>query len=68
MTERPQFFLNTLTPPTINTATLATSLEELRIAVRNGAEQVKENTPLPESWGSHGIFRAFPGIQMPHSL
>jgi hypothetical protein len=62
MMQRPQFFPNTLTPPTINTATLAASLEELRIAVRNGAEQVKENTPLPESWGSHGIFRSFPGI------
>ncbi|OQD83936.1 hypothetical protein PENANT_c014G09521 [Penicillium antarcticum] len=64
MAERPQFFPNTLTPPTINAATLASSLEELRIAVRNGAEQVKENTPLPESWGSHGIFRAFPGIAL----
>ncbi|OGE57867.1 hypothetical protein PENARI_c001G03266 [Penicillium arizonense] len=64
MMQRPQFFPNTLTPPTINTATLAASLEELRIAVRNGAEQVKENTPLPESWGSHGIFRSFPGIAL----
>lgn len=68
MTERPQFFPNTLTPPTINTANLATSLDELRIAVRNGAKKVKENTPLPESWGPHGIFRSFPGIQSPHSL
>jgi hypothetical protein len=67
MTERPQFFPNTLTPPTINTTTLATSLKELRVAVRNGAGEVKENTPLPESWGSIGIFRGFPGIELPPS-
>jgi hypothetical protein len=37
-------------------------LEKLRIAVHNGAELIQENTPLPETWGPNGIFRAFPGI------
>jgi hypothetical protein len=62
MAERPQYFENTLTPLSINTTTLFESLEKLRIAVHNGAELIQENTPLPETWGPNGIFRAFPGI------
>jgi hypothetical protein len=65
MTERPQYFENTLTPLSINTTTLSESLQELRAAVRNGAELIQENTPLPETWGPNGIFRAFPGISNP---
>lgn len=62
MAERPQYFENTLTPLSINATTLFDSLQELRVAVRNGAELIQENTLLPETWGPNGIFRAFPGI------
>lgn len=62
MAERPQYFENTLTPLSINAATLSESLQELRVAVRNGAELIQENTSLPETWGPNGMFRAFPGI------
>ena len=61
MLERPQYFENTLTPLLINASTLSESLQELRVAVRNGAGLIQENTPLPETWGPNGIFRAFPG-------
>ncbi|CAG7976112.1 unnamed protein product [Penicillium nalgiovense] len=64
MAERPQYFENTLTPLSINTTTLFESLRELRVAVRNGAGLIQENTPLPETWGPNGIFRAFPGIAL----
>ncbi|KAJ5748208.1 uncharacterized protein N7511_009904 [Penicillium nucicola] len=64
MAERPQFFPNTLILPTINEATLTASLKELHVAVRNGAEKIRENSPLPGSWGSHGIFRGFPGVAL----
>lgn len=62
MAERPQYFKNTLTPLSINATTLSESLQELRVAVRNGAELIQENTSLPETWGPNGMFRAFPGI------
>lgn len=61
MTERPQYFENTLTPVSINTVTLTKSLQELRLAVRTGAELVQKNTPIPEKWGPNGLFRSFPG-------
>ncbi|CAI7587591.1 unnamed protein product [Penicillium glandicola] len=64
MAERPQYFVNTLTPLSINETTLFDSLQELRVAVRNGAELMQENTLLPEVWGPNGIFRAFPGIAL----
>ncbi|KGO44291.1 hypothetical protein PEX1_047860 [Penicillium expansum] len=64
MAERPQYFENTLTPLPINATTLSESLQEFRIAVRNGAELIQENTPLPETWGPNGIFRDFPGIAL----
>ncbi|CAG8020188.1 unnamed protein product [Penicillium salamii] len=64
MVERPQYFENTLTLPSINAATLSESLQELRTAVHNGAQLVKENSPLPEAWGPSGLFRAFPGIAL----
>ncbi|KAJ5959827.1 uncharacterized protein N7479_006977 [Penicillium vulpinum] len=64
MADRPQYFENTLTPLSINTTTLSESLHELRVAVRSGAELIQENTPLPETWGSNGIMRAFPGIAL----
>ena len=62
MAERPQYFENTLTPPSINATTLSESLQELSVAVRKGAELIQENTALPETWGPNGLFRAFPGI------
>jgi hypothetical protein len=62
MAERPQYFETTLTPLSINATTLSESLQELRVAVRNGAKLIQENTSLPETWGSNGMFRAFPGI------
>lgn len=65
MAERPQYFENTLTPLPINATTLSESLQEFRIAVRNGAELIQENTPLPETWRPNGIFRDFPGISRP---
>ncbi|KAJ5385135.1 hypothetical protein N7517_003046 [Penicillium concentricum] len=64
MAERPQYFENTLTPLPINATTLFESLQELRAAVRNGAELVQENALLPETWGPSGMFRAFPGIAL----
>jgi len=65
MAERPQYFENTLTLPSINAATLSESLQDLRVAVRNGAQLVQENTSLPDQWGPNGLFRAFPGISNP---
>ncbi|KGO76557.1 hypothetical protein PITC_088360 [Penicillium italicum] len=64
MAERPQYFENTLTPLSINATTLSESLQELRIAVRNGAKLIQANTALPETWGPNGIFRDFPGIAL----
>lgn len=62
MAERPQYFENTLTPLSINATTLSESLQQLRVAVRHGAELIQENTSLPGTWGPDGMFRAFPGI------
>jgi hypothetical protein len=62
MEKRPQYFENTLIPLSINAATLTDSLQELRTAVRKGAELIHENTSLPNTWGSNGLFKAFPGI------
>ncbi|CAG7927949.1 unnamed protein product [Penicillium olsonii] len=64
MAERPQYFKNTLSLPSINAATLTKCLQDLRLAVHKGAEQVQANTPLPDSWGPSGLFRAFPGIAL----
>lgn len=65
MSERPQYFENTLALPSIDPVTLSESLQSLRAAVRNGARLVQDNTPLPETWGPNGLFRAFPGISSP---
>ncbi|KAJ5130828.1 uncharacterized protein N7515_006867 [Penicillium bovifimosum] len=64
MGDRPQYFENTLTPLSINAVTLTDSLRELRTAVRKGAELIHQNTSLPDTWGSNGLFRAFPGIAL----
>ncbi|KAJ5551335.1 hypothetical protein N7461_006033 [Penicillium sp. DV-2018c] len=62
--EKPQYFENTMTPLPINVTTLTDSLRELRIAVRKGADLIHQNTSLPDTWGSNGMFRAFPGIAL----
>ncbi|KAJ5774462.1 hypothetical protein N7457_009358 [Penicillium paradoxum] len=64
MSERPRYFENTLSPVSVNAATLSESLEELRIAVRNGAKLIQENTLIPKGWGANGLFRDLPGIAL----
>lgn len=61
--ERPQFYENHLTPLTINTRSLSESLQELRLAVRNGAESVHKNEPIPDKWTIGGMFKHFPGTE-----
>lgn len=64
MTEkRLQYFENTLVPLPVDKTTLSNSLQELRAAVRKGAESVHANDPLPEKWGVGGIFKHFPGTK-----
>jgi len=60
--ERPQFYENILTPLTINTHSLTESLQELRVAVRNGAQSVHKDDPIPEKWNVGGMFKHFPGM------
>ncbi|KAJ5122592.1 uncharacterized protein N7443_002695 [Penicillium atrosanguineum] len=62
--ERPQFYENHLSPLTINTHSLAESLQELRIAVRNGAELIHGNEPIPDKWTVGGMFKHFPGVAL----
>ena len=50
-----------LSPLSISPETLPKYLEELRTAVRNGAEIVRTNHPLPEEWGVAGMMVHFPG-------
>ncbi|KAJ5239320.1 hypothetical protein N7468_003939 [Penicillium chermesinum] len=64
MTERPQYYENDLTPLPINQNTLPQYLEELRAAVRNGAEIVHSKDPLPEQWGAGGMMKHFHGIAL----
>lgn len=61
MAERPQYYENDLSPLSISPETLPKYLEELRTAVRNGAEIVRTNHPLPEEWGVAGMMVHFPG-------
>ena len=61
--ERPQYIENKLTPLPVNAATLSESLQELRAAVRKGAELIHANDPLPEKWVVGGMFKHFPGMQ-----
>lgn len=65
MTERPQYFENTLGLSSIDAATLSKGLQDLRFAVQRGAQMVDENTSISETWGPNGMFRAFPGISSP---
>lgn len=58
---RPQYYENPLTPLSINPATLAESLHELRTAIRNGAKSIHANAPMPDTWGLNGMFKSFPG-------
>lgn len=60
--ERPQYYENNLTPLSINSDTLLKYLEELRTAVRNGAEIIHAKDPLPEQWGSGGMMKHFHGM------
>jgi hypothetical protein len=66
MAERPQYFENTLALPSIDAVTLSDSLQKLRVAIRNGAQVVQENSSLPGEWGSYGLFGFFPGILNPN--
>lgn len=61
--ERPQFYENHLTPLTVNAASLNEALQELRAAVRNGAELVHTKDPVPEKWAPGGMFKHFPGTE-----
>ncbi|KAJ5908920.1 hypothetical protein N7495_001602 [Penicillium taxi] len=60
----PRYHQNTLTLLPINTATLSKSLEELRFAVRNGADLISSNDSIHGQWESGGIFKHFPGIAL----
>lgn len=61
--ERPQFYENHLTPLTINTHSLTESLQELRVAVHNGAESMHKSDPIPGKWNVGGMFKHFPGTE-----
>lgn len=61
--ERPQFYENHLNPLTISTHSLYESLQELRVAVRNGAELIHKNEPIPDKWNVGGMFKHFPGME-----
>ncbi|KAJ6120014.1 hypothetical protein N7523_004294 [Penicillium sp. IBT 18751x] len=62
--ERPQFYENHLSPLTINTHSLSESLQELRAAVRHGAELIHENESIPDKWTVGGMFKHFPGVAL----
>lgn len=60
--ERPQYYPNQLAPLEVNAASLSRSLQELQAAVRNGAELIHNNDPVPEKWLPGGMFKHFPGM------
>lgn len=62
MAERPQFYENTLKPLEVTAASLAESLEELRVAVRYGAEAIQANEAPQDKWSLGGMFKHFPGM------
>ncbi|KAJ5585089.1 uncharacterized protein N7459_004889 [Penicillium hispanicum] len=62
--ERPQYYENTLSPLPVDSNSLSNTLHELRLAVRNGAEQIHANDPIPERWGLYGMFKHFPGVAL----
>lgn len=62
----PQYYENTLAPPTVNSATLVESLQELRDAVRVGSELIHANETVPEKWSVGGMFKHFPGTIAQH--
>lgn len=61
--ERPQYYNNQLTPLETNAASLSNYLHELQVAVRNGAELIHKNDPIPEKWLPGGMFKHFPGTR-----
>lgn len=61
--ERPQYFDNHLTPLEVDAASLSESLQELRVAVRNGADLIHKNDPIPTKWLPGGMFKHFPGTK-----
>ncbi|KAJ5948717.1 hypothetical protein N7454_002024 [Penicillium verhagenii] len=62
MAERPQYYENTLEPIEVNAASLAESLEELRAAVRYGAEAIHANETPQDKWPIGGMFKNLPGV------
>jgi hypothetical protein len=62
MAERPQYYQNTLKPVEVTAVSLAESLEELRVAVRYGAEAIRANETPQDKWPIGGMFKAFPGM------
>ncbi|KAJ5672114.1 hypothetical protein N7507_001241 [Penicillium longicatenatum] len=64
MAERPQYYQNTLKPVEVTAVSLAESLEELRVAVRYGAEAIRANETPQDKWPIGGMFKAFPGVAL----
>ncbi|KAJ6096046.1 hypothetical protein N7486_006792 [Penicillium sp. IBT 16267x] len=64
MAERPQYYENTLKPLEVTAASLAESLEELRAAVRYGAEAIQANETPQDKWPIGGMFKHFPGVAL----
>jgi len=62
MEERPQYYENTLKPIDVTATSLAESLEELRFAVRYGAEAIQANEAPQDKWSMGGMFKHFPGM------
>lgn len=62
MAERPQYYENTLKPLEVTAASLTESLEELRAAVRYGAEAIQANETPQDKWPIGGMFKHFPGM------
>ncbi|KAJ5257075.1 hypothetical protein N7478_013179 [Penicillium angulare] len=62
--ERPQYYQNTLSPLVINADSLAETLEELRLAVRYGAEAIQANEGPLDKWPIGGMFKFMPGIAL----
>lgn len=59
--EPPQYYDNHLEALEIDATALSESLQELRVAVRNGAQLIHNNDPIPEKWLPGGMFKHFPG-------
>lgn len=59
--ERPQYYDNHLEPLKIDATSLSRSLQELRVAVHNGAQLIHNNDPVVEKWLPGGMFKHFPG-------